>query len=105
MKFILSILLFCFTLVSAGQAAPVGGSVHHEDGFSAVTVQPSVSTANFIKVEEILELDDLLSPVVSISSTDVNRLIPPVPTLRPEDTGELVQASTPLYLAIRAILI
>lgn len=105
MKILLTIVLFCFTLVSAGQAAPVGGSVHHEDGFSAVAVHQTVSTANFIKIEEIVELDDLLSPVVSICSTGVNRLIPPVPTLRPEDTGELVQASTPLYLAIRAILI
>jgi hypothetical protein len=105
LKLILTIVLFCFTLVSAGQAVPVGSAAHHEDGVAAASVQHNVDAANFIKIEESSEVDDDLLPVVTYTSADELRPTPRVPRLRPTESGGMALAATPLYLANRTILI
>lgn len=105
MKIFLTILLCCFTLVSAGQAAPVQGNVRHDAGIAAATVQSTNTLASFVKVEDVVEIEDLLTPSFTLTNTDDLRPHVPALPLPTDDVGGLSNAATPLYLAIRTLLI
>lgn len=105
MKTFLTILLCCFTLVSVAQTAPVPGTVRHDAGIAAATVQPAATLASFVKVEEVIEIEDLLTPAFTLAIADDFRLRAPALPIPTDDVGGLSNAATPLYLAIRTLLI